>query len=105
MLLSIPQRNPRSTSGAAALAFKLLGRVTLGFWLISPPLGSDSPAEAKAKRRRSRSGGLSRASSPALEPGLIRGPGHWRSQRRPLVVPPPPLGRTDWYPMLARAVP
>jgi len=38
----------------------------LGFWLISHPCPSGPPAAAERKRRRSRPGVSSRASSPAL---------------------------------------
>src|SRR6516164_1225350 len=104
MLFHIPQLNPRSTSAAAAFAFRLLGRVMLGFWLISRPLSIGSPRAAERERRRSRGSLLPREFAGA-GPGLFeaRGTGDLSEDR--LRVPPPPLGRTDWYPTPERTVP
>jgi len=65
----------------------------LGFWLISHPCPS-GPLRLLSEN----AGDPVRENPPARVrrrwAGPVRGPGHWRSQRRPLGVPPPPLGRT-----------
>ena len=89
------QRNPRSTSGDAILAFKLLGRVTLDCWLIAPtPVLSAPDRWASFVNPWGNTGDLGRellpfeiaGAGPSLE---ARGTGDLSEDRR---LPPPPFG-------------
>src|SRR5262249_52888741 len=99
-----PPAEPEVHLGGCCLGLQALGPCDVR--LLAHPL-APSPTAPLRKRETPAipSGTWSRASSPALGRACSRPGALAISAKTAFGVPPPPLGRTDWYPRLEMAVP